>query len=495
VDFYRRADRAVTESASAKKLSLRDISKRFGTTLALDGARLDVRAGTIHALLGENGAGKTTLMRLAFGILRPDAGTIAMDGIAKRWRSSADAIAAGIGMVHQHFLIVPAMTVAENVALGDRGLVRAFDPRAAGERVRLIGEETGLVLDPSVRAADLAVGAQQRLEIVKALAHNATVLILDEPTAVLSPAESKELYAWLRAFVARGNTVVLITHKVREALALAADVTVLRRGRTVLSGTAAALDETAIIAAMVGTGPSEIAEASAPTATPGVVKISLDRVTVDDARGVQRLRDATMEIRAGEIVGVAGIEGSGQYELLRVLAGRLVPTAGTARIPSRVGFVPEDRLRDALVPSMTLVENFALKDTGSSRGTLAWSSYEDRASRVMHDHDVRASGVHAMAGALSGGNQQKFVLGRELEGSPDALIVENPTRGLDIRAAAHIVAELRAARAAGVAVVVYSSDLDEVLSIADRMIVCFDGRLTETAVDSDAVARALVGLS
>ena len=203
VDVYRRADRAVTESASAKKLSLHDISKRFGTTLALDGARLDVRAGTIHALLGENGAGKTTLMRLAFGMLRPDAGTIAMDGIAKRWRSSADAIAAGIGMVHQHFLIVPAMTVAENVALGDRGLVRAFDPRAAADRVRRIGAETGLVLDPLARAADLAVGAQQRLEIVKALAHNAIVLILDEPTAVLSPAESKELYAWLRSFVAQ----------------------------------------------------------------------------------------------------------------------------------------------------------------------------------------------------------------------------------------------------------------------------------------------------
>ncbi len=485
----------MTESASAKKLSLHDISKRFGTTLALDGARLDVRAGTIHALLGENGAGKTTLMRLAFGMLRPDAGTIATDGVVKRWRSSADAIAAGIGMVHQHFLIVPAMTVAENVALGDRGLLRAFDPRAAAERVRRIGEETGLALDPSARAEDLAVGAQQRLEIVKALAHNATVLILDEPTAVLSPAESKELYAWLRSFVARGNTVVLITHKVREALALADDVTVLRRGRTVLSGTAAALDETAIIAAMIGTNSPELAGATAPTATPGAVTVSLDRVAVKDARGVQRLRDATIEIHRGEIVGVAGIEGSGQYELLRVLAGRLAPSTGTVRTPSRIGFVPEDRLRDALVPSMTLVENFALKDTGASRGTLAWVSYEDRAANVVREHDVRASSIHAVAGALSGGNQQKFVLGRELEGSPDALIVENPTRGLDIRAAAHIIGELRAARAAGVAVVVYSSDLDEVLSIADRMIVCFDGRVTEVAVDTDAVARALLGLS
>jgi general nucleoside transport system ATP-binding protein len=484
----------VTESGPAKKLSLHDISKRFGSTLALDGARLDVRPGTIHALLGENGAGKTTLMRLAFGMLRPDAGTIAMDGITRRWRSSADAIAAGIGMVHQHFLIVPAMTVAENVALGTGGLFRSFDARTAAARVRRIAAETGLALEPSVRAADLAVGAQQRLEIVKALAHDASVLILDEPTAVLSPAESKELYAWLRSFVAPGNTVVLITHKVREALALADDVTVLRRGRTVLTGTAAVLDETSIVAAMIGASPSDLAGSTVQGAARGGVTISLDRVGVTDARAIQRLRGASVEIHAGEVVGVAGIEGSGQYELLRVLAGRLAPSAGTVRTPSRTGFVPEDRLRDALISSMTLVENFALKDTGSSRGTLAWPSYEDRATRVVREHDVRASGVHALAGELSGGNQQKFVLGRELEGSPDALIVENPTRGLDIRAAAHVIAELRSACAAGVAVVVYSSDLDEVLSIADRMIVCFDGRVTEVPVDADAVARALVGL-
>ena len=485
----------MTESARAKKLSLHGISKRFGSTLALDGAALDVRPGTIHALLGENGAGKTTLMRVAFGMLRPDQGAVSMDGAEKHWHSTADAIAAGIGMVHQHFLIVPAMTVAENVALGNTGLFRAFDPRAAAERVRRIGADTGLMLDPSARAADLAVGAQQRLEIVKALAHGANVLILDEPTAVLSPAESRELYAWLRAFVAGGHTVVLITHKVREALALAEDVTVLRHGRTVLSGAAAGLDEAAIVTAMIGASPSEIMEAAAPTTTRGDVMISLDRVTVTDARGIQRLRDATLDIHSGEIVGIAGIEGSGQYELLRVIAGRVEAAAGSVRIPNRIGFVPEDRLRDALIPSMSLVENFALKDAGATRGTLAWPTYEDRANAVIREHDVRASGVHSTAGALSGGNQQKFVLGRELEGSPDALIVENPTRGLDIRAAAHVIAELRAARAAGVAIAVYSSDLDEVLSIADRMLVCFDGCVSVVPVDADAVARALVGLS
>jgi simple sugar transport system ATP-binding protein len=387
------------------------------------------------------------------------------------------------------------MTVAENVALGDGGLFRAFDPRAAAERVRRIGADTGLMLDPSARAADLSIGAQQRLEIVKALAHDASVLILDEPTAVLSPAESTELYAWLRSFVARGNTVVLITHKVREALALADDITVLRRGRTVLTGAAATLDEPAIVTAMIGAGQPEISGAPVRGATRGAVMISLDRVAVTDARGVQRLRDATVEIHSGEIVGIAGVEGSGQHELLRVLAGRLAPTSGMARTPDRLGFVPEDRLRDALVPSMTLVENFALKDAGGSRGTFAWDSYEDRAASVVREHDVRAHDVRAQAGALSGGNQQKFVLGRELEGSPEALVVENPTRGLDVRAAAHVISELRSARAAGVAIVVYSSDLDEVLSVADRMIVCFAGRVRSVPVDADAVARALVGLS
>ncbi|MFI5231227.1 MAG: ABC transporter ATP-binding protein [Gemmatimonadales bacterium] len=484
---------------TAAAFALRGITKQFGRTIALDSAQFELRQGTLHALLGENGAGKTTLMRLAFGMLRPDAGTMEMDGTVRRWRSSADAIAAGIGMVHQHFLLVPAMTVAENVSLGERGLFRGFDARAAAERVRKIGAETGLVLDPASRVADLPVGAQQRLEIVKALARDVKILILDEPTAVLSPAESQELYAWLRSFVARGRTVVLITHKVREALALADDVTVLRRGRTVLSGSAAALGESAVIDAMVGatmasgTREREVAHARTPAAGGGAVA-SLDGVSVTDERGVPRLRDATMDVRAGEIVGVAGVEGSGQRELLRVLGGRTVPNGGTARLPARIGFVPEDRLRDALIPAMTLVENFALKDSGESRGSMPWRAYESRTRTAMAAHDVRASGADSTAGALSGGNQQKFVLGRELEGSPELLVVENPTRGLDIRAAAHVLDELRAARASGVAIVAYSSDLDEVLAIADRMLVCFDGHITPAAADAAIVARALVGL-
>jgi ABC-type uncharacterized transport system ATPase subunit len=481
----------VTEAALA--LSLRGISKRFGSTVALDGARLDVRTGTLHALLGENGAGKTTLMRLAFGMLRPDEGVIEMGGTPRRWRSSADAIAAGIGMVHQHFLLVPAMTVAENVSLGDRGLFHAFNPHTAAARVRRIGAETGLALDPGARVADLPVGAQQRLEIMKALARDATVLILDEPTGVLSPAESQELYSWIRSFVARGGTVVLITHKVREALALADDVTVLRRGRAVLTGSSSALGESAVINAMVG-GSADEPQPYPRRRAPADPVIVLEDVSVTDDRHIERLRGVSLEIRAGEVVGVAGVEGSGQHELLRVMAGRLVPGSGRVRTPAHLGFVPDDRLRDALIPSMTLVENLALKDAGTARGVVPWRSYHDRTRTTLEAHDVRASSVDTSVGTLSGGNQQKFVLGRELDGSPAALVVENPTRGLDIRAAAHVLAEIRRARAAGVAVVVYSSDLDEVLSIADRMVVCFDGTASIVPVETDAIARALVGL-
>ena len=476
-------------------LALHDITKQFGGTVALDGAQLDVRRGTLHALLGENGAGKTTLMRLAFGMLRADAGAIEVDGRCGAGAPAPMRSPPESAWCTSTSSIVPAMTVAENVSLGDRGIVRGFDPRAAAERVRRIGADTGLVLDPDARARDLTIGAQQRLEIVKALARDARLLILDEPTAVLSPAESHELYSWLKAFVARGHTVVLITHKVREALAIADDLTVLRHGRTVLAGSTRPLDTSAVIAAMVGA--STMAEAIVPAAAlvPGAPVMSLERVSVTDDSGVRRLRDVSMEVRAGEIVGIAGVEGSGQHELLRVLAGRLSAESGTVRLPSRIGFVPEDRLRDALIPSMTLTENFALKDAGRASGVVHWDSYSARARSAIRDHDVRTSGPESLASALSGGNQQKFVLGRELDGAPQALVVENPTRGLDIRAAAHVLSALRAARAAGVAVAVYSSDLDEVLSIADRMVVCFNGGTVATAVDTDTVARALVGIT
>ena len=485
---------------AASALSLREISKRFGATQALDGCSLEVRRGTLHALLGENGAGKTTLMRLAFGMLQPDAGTLSVAGRACTWRSSADAMRAGIGMVHQHFLLVPAMTVAENISVGRGGMWSGFDPVRAAEQVRRLAADTGLSIDAEARVADLPVGAQQRLEILKALSHDVQVLILDEPTAVLSPQETQDLYAWLRRFVDRGRTVVLITHKVREALQIADDITVLRRGRTVLQVRARDAREGEVLDALLGDANTlhALADGRPPhgaglrSAAP---VLTTTGVTVRDARGVNRLKGVTTQVYGGEILGVAGVEGAGQMELLRVMAGRCRPNSGTTTRPARIGFVPEDRHRDAVISAWTLVENLALKEAGSVRGLMAWDAYRARAESCVRLQDVRATGVDDSMAALSGGNQQKFVLARELEGAPTALIVENPTRGLDIRAAAQVLAALRAARDAGVAVVIHSSDLDELFSVSDRMIVCFDGTVRDVALDRQAVGRAMVGLT
>ena len=471
-------------------LALGAIDKRYGATAALTGASLTVRRGTLHAVLGENGAGKTTLMRIAFGMQRPDAGTIDIDGARVTLSASADAMALGLGMVHQHFTLVPAMTAAENIALGGHGL---FSAREAAVRVTQLAEASGLPVDASARAGTLGIGAQQRVEILKALAGNARTLILDEPTAVLTPLEAEELFSWLRRFVSDGGTAVLITHKLNEVLALADDVTVLRRGRTVLSAPAAQLDVGALVRAL--TGDDEGVEELAPRATraSGTVVARLDAAEVRDGRGLVRVHPATVEIRSGEIVGVAGVEGSGVSELLRLLAGRRMATRGDVYLPEHVGFVPEDRLRDAVIEEFTLTENLALQAASQRRGMMPWAALRERAERVMRAHDVRAPSAAAVTGELSGGNQQKFVLGRELDAQPQLVVAENPVRGLDIRASAHVLVELSAAAAAGGAVVIYSSDLDDVLPIADRMLVMFAGRLSEVPVSRDAVARAMVG--
>lgn len=485
-----------------RRLELRGVHKRFGATAALEDARCTVRGGTVHALLGENGAGKTTLMRIAFGMVAPDAGSISLDGRTLHLRSSADAIAAGLGMVHQHFMLVPAMTVAENVSLGARG---PFDLRHASARVRAIGHETGLAIDPRALVRDLSVGAQQRLEIVKALAHDARILILDEPTAVLTPAESHELYTWLRRFAADGGAVVLITHKLREALDVADDVTVLHRGRTVLEDTEHRFVEHDVIAALVGEDGAEVAgegiERTAPRMrpTPGDPVLTLENASYTDAKGVRRLRDVSLSVRSGEVLGVLGVEGAGQHELLRLLAGRLEPTSGSVVRPERVGFIPEDRLRDALIPSMSLVENFALADAGTRRGRLDWAAMRVRTQSIVDDLEVRGPGIDVRIDALSGGNQQKFVVGRERSIAARALVAENPTRGLDIRAAARVRAGISDLHGDPLpAVVFHSSDMDEVLAVATRVVVCFGGRVTEIARpadpnDREPYTRALMG--
>jgi simple sugar transport system ATP-binding protein len=515
-------------------LSLEHIARRFGRVDALTDASLQARPGTVHALLGENGAGKTTLMRVAFGELRPDSGAVRIAGEPVQLASPADALAREIGMVHQHFTAVPAMTVAENVALasGTRGRFRPAEARA---RVSELCKEVGFTLDPDAVAAALSVGMQQRLEIVKALARGARVLILDEPTAMLAPSEAEDLLAMLRRFASRGNAAVIITHKLREALSVADDITVLRRGHTTLSARAADIDAEQLTVAMLGASDAiaphrttrarervvdanvtdgttrrqadlvrelgtariardtgHVAEHPAEGSAREIVIDTRDLVLTDD-RGVARVRGATLTAYAGEILGVAGVEGAGQHELLRALAGRMTPTAGSLRIPERVGFVPADRHRDALVLDFTLAENVALAGAGAARGRMHWSAIERRTDELLGRYGIVASGVRAQASSLSGGNQQKLVLARELDGAPRALVAENPTRGLDIAAAAALQRHLLQARDAGMAIVLYSSDLDEVLALADRLIVMFNGEAREVALDREVAGRAMLG--
>ena len=485
--------------AEAPLLALESVTLRFGTTLALDDASLFVRPGTVHALLGENGAGKTTLMRVAFGMLAAERVNMRMRGAPVRVSSPAQALAMGIGMVHQHFTLVSAMTVAENVALGQRGL---FHPTKAAARVREVATHAGLALDPDAMVHTLPVGAQQRCEIVKALARDVQLLILDEPTAVLAPSEAVELLQWLRRFADAGHAVVLITHKLRDALAVADDVTVLRRGRTVLTARAADTTQESLARAMFGEdvdspGVAHIVGAATGRTVPNRdvpsrAVLAAEDLGVTNALGVEIVRNATLQVHAGEIVGVAAIEGAGQHELLRVLAGRLAPTRGHVTLPATVGFVPEDRHRDALLLDNTLDENIALRGAGARRGQLPWATLRHATVEIIAAFDVRASGVASTARALSGGNQQKLVLGRELADQPEALVVENPTRGLDLRATTSVHAALRAARDAGTAVVLYASDIDEVLALSDRVYVMHNGVVFESDRHRDIVGQAML---
>ena len=471
-------------------LSLDGITKRFGTTLALDDVSFRLRRGSVHALLGENGAGKTTLMRIAFGLIKPDAGTARIAGVARPISSTLEAIGGGVGMVHQHFTNVPAMTVAENVSLGGRGI---YSPRAAARLVVEIGTRTGLRLDPEARVEALPVGAQQRLEIVKALARQARILILDEPTGVLAPSEGEEVLRWLRTFADAGNSVVLITHKLGEAFAIADDMTVLRRGRAVLLARPDEVTPHAVATALLGEEPATI-EARARSPRIGEVVASLLDANVEDDRGVTTIVGASIEIRAGEIVGVAAVEGAGQHELLRALAARSPLSRGEAVLPTTIGFIPEDRQRDALVLEQTLTENVALKGAGSRRGTMRWKAERDHTRRLIEAFDVRGGDVDGAAAALSGGNQQRLVLARELDAST-LLVAENPTRGLDIRATESIHDRLRDVASAGGAVVVYSSDLAEVLALATRVVVVHAGTVREVALDREVVGAAMLGVA
>jgi ABC-type uncharacterized transport system ATPase subunit len=460
-------------------LELTGISKRFGSVHALRGADFTLMPGEVHALLGENGAGKTTLMHVAYGLINPDAGDLRIAGALQRSHSPRAARRLGIGMVHQHFTSVPAFTVAENVALAAGWPVA---PAALDRRVRQLCERIGLPLDPGERVARLSVGLKQRLEIVKALAGEARVLLLDEPTAVLAPAEVEELLGVIRRFAAQGGAAVLITHKLDEALSAAERVTVLRKGRVVGSGPVSSWSSARLTEAMIGGEVESPAPASSQIGDRAMIHGESLDIPRESGLGIA-VRGASFSVRSGEIVGVAAVEGNGQRELLRAVAGRSRPLRGRLEVSSPIGFVPEDRTSEGLIPEFSLVQNLVL---GSVPGDpwivgrrVDWEAARTRTATLIEQFGVVAAGPDVPASSLSGGNQQKVVVARELSRRPAVVVAENPTRGLDVRAAEEIYGRLRESAAAGAAVLFYSSDLDEVLALSHRIVVLARGTLID----------------
>ena len=475
--------------STAPALELRAITKHFGAVRALDNASLTVKKGTVHALLGENGAGKTTLMRIAFGLMSPNAGTILIDGKAMNFRSPLQAIEAGLGMVHQEFSLIPALSVAENVALGGRGSY-SFEKVAA--RLEEVSRRTGLWLDPAAGVSKLSNAERQKLEIIRSLSHNARILILDEPTTALTSLDVQELFSQLRAFASDGGSVVLITHKLRDAIDNADEVTVLRSGSFVMTAHTRDSSVASLSEATLGTSsPAVNRRPRVATVTGSRSVISLRRVPIRDERGTIVINNASTEVHAGEIVGVAALDGAAAG-FLRVLSGRIQPDAGEVSLPEVIGFVPENRHDDALIPAFTLTENVALRSAGSGRGLIDWTQIRQLAQSIVDSFDVRTPDVQTTAAELSGGNQQRFVLGRELSGHPAALVLENPTQGLDVNAATTIHSKIRAARDAGTAVVFYSSDLDELVELADRVLVIQSGTITSVNPERERIGEVLL---
>lgn len=443
----------------SRVLELAGISKRFGSVAALDSVSFDLAPGEVHGLLGENGAGKSTLMHVAFGMIAPDAGRVIVRGVPTRFRSPRDAKQAGIGMVHQHFTSIPEMTVAENLwlAAGRYG-AEAGRPDGSSTTGAAAARLRGRLwegLAPTDIVSSLPVGAKQRLEILQALAVGGDVLLLDEPTAVLAPQEVTELLALLRDFASAGGAVVLITHKLAEIFSVVDRVTVLRGGRVQFTGPVAEQTVPGLTAAMVGTADREPTVETAGSLGPVLAQVD------------------GLSIRGREVVGIAAIEGNGQRDLLRRLAG-VLPAIG-AEVTGPVAFIPEDRSTEGLIPAFSLTENLVLGLSGDRRwrrGPLIdWRAAGARMDQLLGEFSIRAAGAQAPARTLSGGNQQKVIFARALEAAPHVIVAENPTRGLDVHATWFVHERLRRAAAAGAAVVVYSSDLDEVLSLATRLVV------------------------
>ncbi|HEV6633709.1 TPA: ABC transporter ATP-binding protein [Streptococcus pneumoniae] len=475
-------------------IEMRDITKVFGGFVANDKINLHLRKGEIHALLGENGAGKSTLMNMLAGLLEPTSGEIAVNGQVVNLDSPSKAASLGIGMVHQHFMLVEAFTVAENIILGSELTKNGvLDIAGASKEIKALSERYGLAVDPSAKVADISVGAQQRVEILKTLYRGADILIFDEPTAVLTPSEIDELMAIMKNLVKEGKSIILITHKLDEIRAVSDRVTVIRRGKSIETVEIAGATNADLAEMMVGRSVSFKTEKQA--SKPKEVVLSIKDLVVNENRGVPAVKNLSLDVRAGEIVGIAGIDGNGQSELIQAITGLRKVESGSIELKGdsivglhprqitelSVGHVPEDRHRDGLILEMMISENIALqtyyKEPHSKNGILNYSNITSYAKKLMEEFDVRAASELVPAAALSGGNQQKAIIAREIDRDPDLLIVSQPTRGLDVGAIEYIHKRLIEERDNGKAVLVVSFELDEILTVSDRIAVIHDGKI------------------
>jgi ABC-type uncharacterized transport system ATPase subunit len=480
--------------AEAAFLELKGITKRFPGVVANDRVDFDLRRGEVHALLGENGAGKSTLMNTLYGLYHPDEGEIRLNGNPVRIGSPSDAIELGIGMVHQHFMLIPVMTVAENIVLAVEPRNGPFlDLAAAEERVRDLSQRYGLAVDPGARIQRISVGQQQRVEILKALYRGAEILILDEPTAVLTPQEAHELFEIVRSLTEQGKSIIFITHKLNEVLEIADRITVLRQGKRIDTVPREGATQEGLARLMVGR--DVVLRVDKTPAEPAEPLLEVENLLVFDNRGLEACRGVSFQVRAGEIVGLAGVDGNGQTELIDALTGLRSPAAGhilvaqkditsasaRERLDLGVGHIPEDRQVRGLVLDFSLAENLALhdfrKEPDSKWGWLYPKRLIERAARLLKEFDVRGGKPQTLAATLSGGNQQKVVVAREVSRDPKVLVAAQPTRGLDVGAIEFVHNRLVQERDEGRAILLVSLELEEILSLSDRILVIYEGRI------------------